>query len=129
MRALNLFALLASTTVLAFPVPDTPLVLPDPSSVKILSVVWNGSGCHMGSTSNPSTQSPADTNFVLSSDRRTLTIIYSKYFAMWGVPGNAAVPRTNCLINIEVSYPSTWRYSISQTTFHGYCRRLVAWAR
>jgi len=119
MHFLKLLALCASA-VLASPVPDSQLDLPDASSVKIVSVVWNGSGCHMGSTNSPSNQSPADTNFVLSSDRRTLTIIYSNYVSQWGVPGSPAIPRTNCLVNIEVSYPKTWRYSISQTTFHGY---------
>jgi Domain of unknown function (DUF4360) len=119
MHFLKLLALCAARAVLSSPLPDAPVDLPDPNTVKILSVVWNGSGCHIGSTNNPSDQSPADTNFVLSEDRRTLTIIYSRYVAQWGVPGNPVIPRTNCLVNILVSYPTTWRYSISQTTFHG----------
>jgi len=122
MHFFKFLTLCAARAVLSSPLPDSPTDLPDSSSVKILSVVWNGSGCHMGSTSDPTNQSPADTNFVLSTDRRTLTIIYSKYIAQWGVPGNPAIPRSNCLMNIQVSYPPTWRYSISQTTFHGFAQ-------
>jgi Domain of unknown function (DUF4360) len=118
MHFLKLLALCAGAA-LANPVPAARDDVPAASDVKIVSVVWNGSGCHMGGTAGAT--SPADTDFVLSGDRRTLTIIYSKYVAQSDIRGQPDVPRTNCLINIEVSYPKDWRYSISQTTFHGYC--------
>jgi hypothetical protein len=119
MHFLKLLAIYAGAA-LATPVPDAvdDGPAPDPSQVQIVSVVWNGSGCHMGSTTGPN-PSPADTNYVLSDDRKTLTLIYSKYFAQSNIKGQPDVLRTNCLINIKVRYPETWRYSISQTTFHG----------
>jgi hypothetical protein len=118
MHFLKLLALCASAA-LANPVPAAQDDVPAAADVKIVSVVWNGSGCHMGGTSG-STAPPADTAYIMSGDRRTLTILYSKYVAQSGIRLQPDIPRTNCLINIEVSYPKNWRYSISQTTFHGY---------
>src|SRR4051794_14981514 len=108
MHFLKLLTLCASAA-LANPLSGAPSGGDDTPSnrdVRIRSVTWNGSGCHMGSTTSAG-PSPADTAFVLSSDLKTLTIIYSKYYAQANINGQPDIPRTNCLINIQVIYPPT----------------------
>jgi hypothetical protein len=109
---------LCASAVMATPVPEGPEDAPNARDVYIKSIVWNGSGCQMGGTDGRG--APADTTYVLSSDRKTLTIIYSDYIAQTGPNTRASDQRKNCLINMSVNIPKDWQYSVSATTFHGF---------
>jgi hypothetical protein len=110
------FAIIAllSSLALANPLPQaTSAAFPPSNQVYIQSVTWGGTGCTMGSN--------ADTTYVLSDDRKTLTLIYTNYVAVAG-PGvtNPALNRRNCLINIKVHIPSNWQFTVSNTIFRGF---------
>jgi hypothetical protein len=108
------FLALCASAVVATPVPDTSDDAPNPNDVYIETVTWNGSGCKMGAQ--------ADTTYVLSSDRKTLTIIYDNYIAQTGPTTLPSDQRKNCLINLKVHIPTNWQYSVSATTFHGFAQ-------
>jgi len=108
----SLLLALGASLVTAKPVPNgTTATAFNPSDIYIESVSYNGSGCHSGT---------GDTVIVLSDDRRTLTVIYSDYDAYAGPGVTVDKNRQNCLLNIKVHTPDNYRYSVSQTTFHGY---------
>jgi hypothetical protein len=108
----SLMLALSASVALASPLPaDSTNSAFNPADIYIESVEYNGSGCHSGT---------GDTVIVLSDDRKTMTVIYSDYDAYAG-PGVAVNHnRQNCLLNIKVHTPNNYRYSVSQTTFHGY---------
>jgi hypothetical protein len=96
----------------------TPLVISsqnvpafNPSDIYIESVSYQGSGCH---------PNLGDTSVILSDDRRTMTVLFSNYAASAGAGIPITASRSNCLLNIKVHTPNNYRFSVSQTTFHGY---------
>jgi Domain of unknown function (DUF4360) len=105
----NLVLLLSAAIATAKPVPGAGAI--NPGDVYIESVDYNGSGCHSGT---------GDTQVVLSDDRQTMTVIYSNYAASSGPGIPITQMRQNCLLNVKVHTPKNYRFSISQTTFHGY---------
>jgi hypothetical protein len=104
----------------ANPVPQGSGSAPDPASVYIKSVVWNGSGCKMGAQQ--------DTNYNLSPDRRTIQIIYSNYIAQSSPNSAPTDQRKNCVLNFSLHIPSNWVYSVSQTIFRGFADTSVCTA-
>lgn len=100
---------LLATLVVALPSPAQQD--PDPNDIYIQDVTYNGSGCKKGSD---------DTTIVLSDDRKTMTVIYNDYIAKAGTGIDIGLSRRNCLLNIKVHTPQNFRFSISETTFHGY---------
>jgi hypothetical protein len=105
----SLFLALSLTLAAAGPVPRSDGL--DPTQVYIESVDYNGSGCHSGT---------GDTVVSLSDDRQTMTVLYSNYAASSGPGIPITQMRENCLLNVKVHTPQNYRFSISQTTFHGY---------
>jgi hypothetical protein len=100
-------------TALATPLEMSSQAVPafDPKDIYIESVSYQGSGCH---------PNLGDTSVVLSDDRRTMTVLFSNYAASAGAGVPITASRANCLLNVKVHTPSNYRFSVSQTTFHGY---------
>ena len=107
MLLLNILLAFCASLAAAGPVPGTTAL--DPGQVYIESVSYGGSGCHS-----------SDTTVVMSDDRQTMTVIYSNYAASSGAGIPITQSRQNCLLNVKVHTPKNFRFSISQTTFHGY---------
>ncbi|KAF2672242.1 hypothetical protein BT63DRAFT_477035 [Microthyrium microscopicum] len=105
-------AVIAFFTVVgtASPVPEAE-DQPDPKSVYIESVTWNGSGCKRGTS---------DTTASLSDDRKTISVLYSNYVAQSGTGSSASDGRKNCLLNFKLHVPKGWQYTMSNTIFHGF---------
>jgi hypothetical protein len=106
------FLALSASVAIANPLPaDASSSAFNPADIYIENVEYNGSGCHSGT---------GDTVIALSDDRKTMTVIYSNYNAYAGPGVTVNKNRQNCLLNIKVHTPNNYRYSVSQTTFHGY---------
>jgi len=108
---------LCASAVVATPVPDGQDTAPNPKDVSIQQVTWNGSGCQLNENG-----SPRDATYVMSSDRTTLTIIFAQYLAQAGPGTMPSDDRKNCQINLKVSIPQSWQYSVSSTTFRGFAQ-------
>jgi hypothetical protein len=111
---LTILAAFVAATPVPAPQEDSAAAqdLPDPRTVYIKSVVWNGSGCKMGAQQ--------DTNYNLTPDRSTIQILYSNYIAQASPNSTPADGRKNCLLNFNLNVPSNWQYSISKTIFRGF---------
>lgn len=56
----------------------------------------------------------------LSSDRTTVTLIFDSYIASIG-PGIAVTEqRKNCQLNVAITYPGGFQYSILSADYRGY---------
>ncbi|HRI67906.1 MAG TPA: DUF4360 domain-containing protein [Polyangium sp.] len=82
---------------------------PDPSKVSITSISYGGTGCPQGTVASS-----------LSTDRKSLTLIFDSYIASSG-PGVASTEsRKNCQLNINLKIPNTFNYAVSTVDFKGY---------
>ena len=83
---------------------------PSGHEVEILGVpVPNGSGCPLGSVSG-----------ALSTDKTTLTLLYSTFTAQTGPGIPPADSRKFCQIPIKVKYPQGWQFSVFKADYRGY---------
>ncbi|KAF2792831.1 hypothetical protein K505DRAFT_338331 [Melanomma pulvis-pyrius CBS 109.77] len=92
------------------PLPDqnfgTP---PPPGTVQIKGITYGGNGCPQGTMSSQ-----------LSNDRTTVTLIFDSYIASIG-PGIAVTEqRKNCQLNVAITYPGGFQYSILSADYRGY---------
>jgi len=107
MKFLSVFALLAAVAAAA------PSSLneagPDPSKVFVRSVTYGGSGCPQGSVSQS-----------FNADRTSFTLIFDKYVASVGPGVPILEARKNCQLNINLSIPQGWSYSIATVDYRGF---------
>lgn len=108
-RALSLLPLVAA-------VPTNPGLgdtwagsAPDPTQVHIKGLTYGGNGCPQGSMS-----------YAISDDRTLVTLIFDSYIASIG-PGIAVTEqRKNCQLNVDITYPGGFQYSILSADYRGY---------
>jgi len=85
-------------------------VIPDPNQVHVKSVVANGSGCKPGSV-----------QATFNGNRTIMTLIFSQYEATIGPQAKSrSDARKNCQINMLVSYPTGYQYSVVGVITRGY---------
>ena len=97
---LSALALLWCTTTLA----DAP----DPNSVYVESLQFNGSGCPAGS---------AVAN--LSDDRQALTLLFDD-FIVDSTESQAPVQEKNCNMDLKLNVPEGWTYSLFCVDYRGF---------
>ncbi|KAF2186735.1 hypothetical protein K469DRAFT_630701 [Zopfia rhizophila CBS 207.26] len=82
---------------------------PDPTQVQIRGLTYGGTGCPQKSLS-----------YQISGDRTTVTLIFDAYIASIG-PGISVVEqRKNCQLNVDITYPGGFQYSILSADYRGY---------
>ncbi|KAF2662025.1 hypothetical protein K491DRAFT_700703 [Lophiostoma macrostomum CBS 122681] len=82
---------------------------PPAGQVKINGVTYGGTGCPQGTVSSQ-----------FSSDRTTVTLIFDSYIASIG-PGIAVTEqRKNCQLNVDITYPGGFQYSVLSADYRGY---------
>ncbi|KUJ19422.1 uncharacterized protein LY89DRAFT_642471 [Mollisia scopiformis] len=102
-----LLTLALAVAALAAPAPTSPA--PPAGQVSIKSITYGGTGCPQGSVGS-----------FISDDKQTFTLIFDNYVASIG-PGVAVTEnRKNCQINLDLSYPSGFQYSVFNTVYRGY---------
>ena len=80
-----------------------------PTAIEIRGVTYGGSGCGANTV-----------NSQLSKDKSMLTLLYGAFVAQTGpglVPTDA---RKNCQLNIAMTYPGGWQFSIFKADYRGY---------
>lgn len=80
-----------------------------PDNVEIDSIVWAGSGCPAGSVSSN-----------VSDDNQAFTLLFDEYIAEIGPFVSKREKRKNCTINIDLSYPQGWSFSIFKVDYRGF---------
>ncbi|OCL04504.1 hypothetical protein AOQ84DRAFT_116170 [Glonium stellatum] len=107
-RALALLPLVAAA-------PATPSLgdvysgAPNPSTVQIRGISYGGTGCPQGSLS-----------YVISDDRTTVTLIFDSYVASIGPSISVTESRKNCQLNVDITYPGGFQYSVFSADYRGY---------
>jgi len=82
---------------------------PDPTQVQIKGITYGGNGCPKGSMS-----------YQISQDRTIVTLLFDSYIASVG-PGIALTEsRKNCQLNVDITYPGGFQYSILSADYRGY---------
>ncbi|KAF2815977.1 uncharacterized protein BDZ99DRAFT_471273 [Mytilinidion resinicola] len=82
---------------------------PDPTQVHIKAITYGGTGCPQGSL-----------DYIISDDRTTVTLIFDSYVASIG-PGIAVTEqRKNCQLNVDITYPGGFQYSVFSADYRGY---------
>ncbi|KAJ3368558.1 hypothetical protein HDU91_000470 [Kappamyces sp. JEL0680] len=84
---------------------------PPAGQVSINNIVHGGSGCPQGSAA-----------VVLSDDRQTFTVIYDKFIAFSGTGSTVKDTRKNCQLNVGLSYPQGWSYTVITVDYRGYAQ-------
>lgn len=102
----RLFAILAcnlglSAAAMANPVPD--------QDVEILDIVYNGSGCPLGTVAEN-----------VSEDKDAFTLTFSEYIAEAGPEARVSEGRKNCQLTVSLKVPSGWQYSIGDFDYRGF---------
>ena len=80
-----------------------------PTAIEIRGLTYGGSGCSSNSVVSQ-----------LSKDKSMLTLMYGAFVAQTGpglVPADA---RKNCQLNVAITYPSGWQFSIFKADYRGY---------
>jgi hypothetical protein len=80
-----------------------------PSSVYVRNVSFAGSGCPAGSVA-----------MNVSSDRQALEVVFDSFVASRGNGYPLSESRKNCLINLDLGYPSGWQYTVASLDIRGY---------
>ncbi|ORY06369.1 hypothetical protein BCR34DRAFT_590611 [Clohesyomyces aquaticus] len=82
---------------------------PDPTQVQIRGITYGGTGCPKNSMS-----------YQISQDRTLVTLIFDSYIASIG-PGIAVTEsRKNCQLNVDITYPGGFQYSVLSADYRGY---------
>ncbi|GBG76216.1 hypothetical protein CBR_g21964 [Chara braunii] len=79
--------------------------------VKIQSIRYGGSGCPPGSVSGG-----------ISSRGRMFTLLMSRFVASAGPGAALADARKNCQLDIRLSFPAGWSYTVTAISYRGYGR-------
>jgi hypothetical protein len=99
-----------SGVAFAAPVADAPDAAtgPDPSTIQIKGIAYNGSGCPKDSVAT-----------IMADDRSAFTLLMSDYTASIGDGTKPTDWTKNCQINIDLRYPQGWQYSLFEATYRG----------
>ncbi|KAF2840925.1 hypothetical protein M501DRAFT_1010109 [Patellaria atrata CBS 101060] len=112
MKFIAAAALAAPALVAALPAPGVIIpgvAAPEPSSVKIRAVTYGGTGCPQGTVGS-----------IISSDQSTMTLIFDSYVASIGKGVSVTDNRKNCQINVDLTYPGGFQYSVFGADYRGY---------
>jgi hypothetical protein len=82
---------------------------PDPGTIYITDMTYNGSGCPIGSTVAH-----------VADDATTFTVIHSQFLAQVGPGIMASEARKNCQINLGLFVPQGFSYAIASVDYRGY---------
>jgi hypothetical protein len=82
---------------------------PDPGTIYITDMTYNGSGCPAGSTVAH-----------VADDATTLTVIHSKFLAQVGPGIMMSEGRKNCQINLGLFVPQGFSYAVASVDYRGY---------
>jgi hypothetical protein len=92
------------------PIPDQTFGTPPPAgTVKIRGITYGGNGCPQGTVSSQFT-----------TDRTAVTILFDSYIATIGPNINVAEQRKNCQLNVAITYPGGFQYSVLSADYRGY---------
>ncbi|CAJ2499932.1 Uu.00g027850.m01.CDS01 [Anthostomella pinea] len=80
-----------------------------PPGVTIHGFNYAGTGCSDSSVSS-----------YLSPDKSTLTLAYDDFVAQSGPNLTAAEARKNCQLNVALTYPGGWQFTVFKADFRGY---------
>lgn len=97
-----------------FLLPAVALAAPAPASaeqIQITSVTTSGSGCPSGSVST-----------TISEDRTVLTLGFDKYQANLGVGAALHDRERDCLVLLNLKYPTGCTTSAVEATYHGFAQ-------
>ncbi|KAF2737645.1 hypothetical protein EJ04DRAFT_591198 [Polyplosphaeria fusca] len=104
-----LLALVPFVAAGTIPLDNNVAAAPPAGSVLIKGVTYGGTGCPQGTVSSQFTD-----------DRSTMTIIFDAYIASIG-PGVAVTEqRKNCQLNVHLTYPGGFQYSVLSADYRGY---------
>jgi len=88
---------------------DDPVPQPDPHSIFITDILYNGSGC------------PPDSAVIdLAPDGQAFTVIYSEFIAEIGPDIPLAQSRKNCQLNLTVHVPQGFTFAIAAVDYRGF---------
>ncbi|MDB4964975.1 MAG: putative secreted protein [Myxococcales bacterium] len=82
---------------------------PDPGTIYITDMTYNGSGCPLGSTVAH-----------VADDATTFTVIHSQFLAQVGPGIMASEARKNCQINLGLFVPQGFSYAVASVDYRGY---------
>ena len=88
-------------TALGNPVPE--------QDVEILDIVYNGSGCPLGTVAEN-----------ISEDKDAFTLTFSDYIAESGPDARVSEGRKNCQLTVSLKVPSGWQYSVGDFDYRGF---------
>jgi hypothetical protein len=77
--------------------------------VQIKGVTYGGTGCPQGTVSSQ-----------FSDDRTTMTLIFDSYIASIGPSIAVTEQRKNCQLNVHLTYPGGFQYSVLSADYRGY---------
>jgi hypothetical protein len=80
-----------------------------PDYVRVRSINFAGSGCPAGSVA---------TN--VSPDRQAFTLLFDSYIAEVGQGVSPREKRKNCVVNVDLDFPSGWTYTFFTVDYRGY---------
>ena len=105
--------LLLSTSLTATTALPSPQTIPTPPSPKLqlTALTTNGPGCRPNTTSLSVTISP---------DATTIILAHDPPFTLYAGPNTIPADRSkSCVALLTLRHPSTERFSLSTTTYHG----------
>jgi hypothetical protein len=108
MKLSTFASIFLATIVSAYPNACLDKRSSPPSNVTIASISYSGTGCPAGSVGTS-----------LSEDKTTYTLIFDDFIASVQA-GNATTNQKNCLIDLNLNYPSGYQYSVVQQTYRGF---------
>lgn len=87
-----------------------PLATEAPPSATIASIAYGGTGCPQGTL-----------QYVLSSDHKTVNMLYPNQFAAEVGPGvDLTQARKNCQISLSIKHTAGWSYGIDSSSYIGH---------
>ncbi|KAF2119755.1 hypothetical protein BDV96DRAFT_486870 [Lophiotrema nucula] len=95
--------------------PSVPLppqevgTAPPAGSVIIKGVSYGGTGCPQGTVASQ-----------FSQDKTTVTLIFDSYIASIGPSTAVTEQRKNCQLNVHLTYPGGFQYSVLSADYRGY---------
>ncbi|KAL2069433.1 hypothetical protein VTL71DRAFT_14112 [Oculimacula yallundae] len=82
---------------------------PSADQVRVSNFTTAGNGCSQGTV-----------GLTLSSDRTVLTFGFDGYTAHIGPSTSIKDRSKSCELNVNLTYPTEFQYSVTKTTYHGY---------
>lgn len=80
-----------------------------PNTVQIRNIMYNGSGCPLGTVAKN-----------VAPDYKAFTLIFSEYIAEIGPGIPLSSARRNCQITLDMYFPQGWQFAIASFDYRGY---------